>query len=169
MTQDLEQRRLQAVETMTALIGDAFTMTVSKGSTRFVTSWPLPSQHGTPVRENKVVEAIEMNGFQITERVVDEERGSVRYDALPAEGVLAVILRVGGNDEVFSMMITAERGIIHVPVQIAHTQDHLILAKEGDRILLTNLHRSRIDQNGQLRGRTLDRITGFRNLTLEEL
>jgi hypothetical protein len=169
MTQDLEQRRIQAVETMTALLGDAFTMTVSKGSTRFVTTWPLPSQHGTPVRENKVVEAIEMNGFQITERVVDEKSGSVRYDALPAEGVLAVILRVGCNDEVFSMMITAERGIIHVPVRCAHTQDHLILAKEGDRILLTNLHRSRIDQNGQLRGKTLDRITGFRNLTLEEL
>lgn len=104
-----------------------------------------------------VVEAIEGEGFQTIRVETSESAGRIRIDAVPANTETFMVERIGTMpDGTVAIMQMFTNRIVQFDTDAAFDERHLALTRKDDRVTTFTSHRS-------------DRITGFRNLSLEEL
>lgn len=104
-----------------------------------------------------IVEAIEGEGFQTVQAKTSESAGRIRIDAVPANTETFMVERIGAmaDGTVVIMQMFTNR-IVQFDADAAFDARHLALTRKDDRVTTYTSHRS-------------DRITGFRNLSLQEL
>ena len=104
-----------------------------------------------------IVEAIEGEGFQTIEVKTSESAGRIRIDAVPANTETFMVERIGTmSDGTVVIMQMFTNRIVQFDADAAFDARHLALTRKDDRVTTYTSHRS-------------DRITGFRNLSLQEL
>jgi hypothetical protein len=128
----------------------------SGGTSRFTVPSTL-RRFGEEVPVRKVVDAIEGEGFQTIRVETSEIAGRIRIEAIPANTETFIVERIGtmSSGAVVIMQMFTNR-IVRFDPDAAFDERHLALTRKDDRVTTFTSHRS-------------DRITGFRNLSLEEL
>lgn len=152
---DQDECAERAVELLRNLVEGEVAHVRSGGTSRFTLPATLPgSGEKVPMW---VVEAIEGEGFQTMETKTSESAGRIRIDAVPANTETFMVERIGTmSDGTVVIMQMFTNRIVRFHPDVAFDASHLALTRKDDRVATFTSHRS-------------DRITGFRNLSLEEL
>lgn len=151
---DLDTAAARASDAVRALIGSPVAHARSDRAVRF--SFPQGlTRDGRTVAVPGVVAAIEAQGLQTIRTHVPPGGGPARIDAVGADVETFAVDRHGMTKDGRAVMTVMHVGrIVEFDADAAYDPRHLALTRTGDMVRIMRAHRH-------------DRITAFRNLSLE--